>query len=185
VKIYTKTGDDGETGLFGGERVPKAGLRIGAIGDVDELNAAIGWARCACGGSGLDGMLERIQGWLFEAGAGLACRDAAGAKAIPHLGEEEIASLESSIDEQTAALPGLRTFILPGGSEFAARLHLARAVCRRAERALCALEREEALNAEIGVFLNRLSDWLFVAARTANVDAGVTDVAWLGRETKR
>jgi cob(I)alamin adenosyltransferase len=176
MKIYTKTGDSGTTGLIGGARIDKNSLRIASIGDVDELNAAIGWTRIGSSGT-LDEELELIQNSLFDLGAELA-------SPIEHprqyraLNQTQTTILETSIDRQTADLEPLMHFILPGGSEFAARLHLARGVCRRAERSILELNAHEPVSHEALAFMNRLSDWLFVAARTANRLADVQDVKW-------
>lgn len=175
MKIYTKTGDAGETGLVGGQRVPKDSLRIEAIGDVDELNAVIGLCRLHACGSSLDTLLEQVQNRLFDLGAELASPDR---EQHQSLSEEDALVLEQSIDEQTARLEPLRNFILPGGCSLGCHLHIARAVCRRAERTVLQLHRSEPLRANVRVYLNRLSDWLFVAGRTANQEAGVQDVKW-------
>ena len=174
MKIYTKTGDAGSTGLIGGQRVPKNSLRISAIGDVDELNAAIGWARCL-GVAELDEHLGAIQNTLFEVGAELA---SPGEDRFETVSDEAAKILESSIDAMTASLPELRNFILPGGSEEAARLHLARSICRRCERTLLELHQNDAVRETVRIYVNRLSDWLFVAARTANRLKNVQDVDW-------
>jgi len=174
VKIYTKTGDKGQTGLVGGGRVEKDSLRIQAIGEVDELNAAIGVARCY-GSGGL--ALAKIQNWLFDLGAELATPEGTRFQNAA-LADEHVKWLEQSIDKQTSELPALKNFILPAGTELAAALHYARCVCRRAERSALALQREEPVREVVLVFLNRLSDWLFVSARTANRLAGVQDVEW-------
>jgi cob(I)alamin adenosyltransferase len=177
LKIYTKTGDDGTTGLLGGGRVSKASARIEAIGETDELNAAIGVCRLYSAGSSLDPTLERTQNWLFDVGAELASPPE-GRIRVESLSEVASRKLEQSIDEQTLQLPPLRAFILPGGSPLAAQLHLARAVCRRAERAILRLHDLETVRQDVRTFMNRLSDWLFVSARTANAEAGVADVEW-------
>lgn len=175
MKIYTKTGDEGTTGLIGGARIAKASLRMTAIGDVDELNAAIGLARAAS--DAMDAVLGPTQSWLFDLGGELASPNE-HARMHRVSWASQIETLERSIDALTANLEPLRHFILPGGSEFAARLHFARCVCRRAERSILALHEHEPVNAEPRVFVNRLSDWLFTAARTANQTAGVQDVKW-------
>lgn len=175
MKIYTKTGDDGQTGLIGGVRVSKTNLRICAIGDVDELNAILGLARVDLEQSELAIVLEQVQEWLFEIGAELA---SPGDKRFATLGGEAALALESSIDKMVGELPELRNFILPGGSELGARIHLARSVCRRAERTVLFLHNESPVRDEVRVFLNRLADWLFVAARTANSLRNVQDVCW-------
>jgi ATP:cob(I)alamin adenosyltransferase len=178
VKIYTKTGDSGETGLWGGQRVPKDSLRVAAYGTIDECNAAIGLARSYGLPEDLDSDLERIQNQLFVLGSDLATP---GDKTrIERVGDEEIAFLEQTIDRMDAELPAMRQFILPGGSTAAAALHLARTVCRRAERECVTLQRSEEINPKVGIYLNRLSDLLFVAARLANQRAGVQDIPWDG-----
>ena len=180
MKIYTKTGDGGETGLWGGLRVAKDSLRVQAYGGVDECNAAIGVARAAIGAASelhdLAALLAQIQDQLFVVGADLATPGAA--PNIPRIGPDEIAFLEHTIDALEGELEPLRQFILPGGSLAGAQLHLARTVCRRAERALVALAREEQVGPHVGVYVNRLSDCLFVLARAANARAGVPDVPW-------
>jgi len=180
LKIYTKTGDDGETGLWGGLRVGKDSARVQAYGTVDECNAAIGVARAVLGALpelyDLDALLAYIQNQLFVVGADLATPGAAAS--IPRIGADEIAFLEQTIDALEGDLEPLKQFILPGGTLAAAQLHVARTICRRAERAVVALAREESIGQNIGVYLNRLSDCLFVLARTANIRSGVPDVPW-------
>jgi cob(I)alamin adenosyltransferase len=176
MKIYTKTGDAGETGLWGGLRVPKDSLRVHAYGTVDECNAAIGLARSAPLDAALDALLAEVQSQLFVVGADLATPGEA--RNIPRVGEAEVTFLERSIDELEAGLEPLKQFILPGGTPAAAHLHLARTVCRRAERWVVSLAREEPANPQVGIYLNRLSDFLFVAARAANARAGAADVPW-------
>jgi cob(I)alamin adenosyltransferase len=180
VKIYTKTGDDGTTGLFGGERVPKDHLRIEAYGTVDELNSMIGLVRTALASdSRLDRPLLDIQQMLFVLGADLATPNNQKVTfKIPRITSEDGVTLENLIDSFEQDLPELKRFILPGGSEASARLHLARTVARRAERILVSLSREEAIGPDDIIFVNRLSDLLFVLARTANAEAGVADVEW-------
>lgn len=181
MRIYTKTGDEGETGLFGGERVPKDHRRVAAYGDVDELNAALGLARSAEPAAFEDALLQAIQRHLFTIGAELATPDPARlAKALggPPLGEAEVTTLEQAIDRLDATLPPLKVFILPGGSPKGAALHLARTVCRRAERTMVRLARETPVSAAIRQYLNRLSDLLFVLARAANARAGAGDLPW-------
>jgi cob(I)alamin adenosyltransferase len=177
MKIYTKTGDEGETGLWGGLRVAKDTIRVHAYVTVDEFNATIGLARAHGLPESIDTLLASIQNQLFVVGADLATPgDAAN---IPRVHESDVTMLEQAIDMLEQQLPALTQFILPGGSIAAAQLHLARTVCRRAERYVVTLAREEACNAVIGVYLNRLSDFLFVAARAANHLTGVTDVPWV------
>ncbi|MEA2553138.1 MAG: cob(I)alamin adenosyltransferase [Fimbriimonadaceae bacterium] len=182
MKIYTKTGDKGHTGLVGGSRISKASDRIQAIGDVDELNATIGLARTAGHGSELDSNLEWLQSALFDVGAELACVPG-GRISVAPLADNVVERLEKSIDAQTESLPLLQSFILPGGSKLGAHLHLARCVCRRAERSVLCLHGHEPVRKEVLVFLNRLSDWLFVAARTANRNEKIEDVPWKAAET--
>jgi len=181
VRLYTKTGDGGETGLLGGQRVPKDHARVEAYGEVDELNAAIGLALAVDPADFERALLETVQRDLFTIGAELAAPDPVKvAKGLPEplLGRPETEALERAIDAHEATLPALRTFILPGGTTKAAALHLARAVCRRAERALVALARQAPVSPAILAYLNRLSDLLFVLARAANAHAGRPDIAW-------
>lgn len=180
MKIYTRTGDDGTTGLIGGARIPKNSLRISAIGAVDEVNAAIGWVRAAQPAE-LDSELELFQNWLFDLGAELASPTE---HRLQHraLTPAKVEKIERSIDRQTAELEPLKNFILPGGSETASRIHIARGACRQAERSILELNEHEPVSAEALAFINRLSDWLFVAARTANRLAGVQDVKWSSTE---
>lgn len=185
-RIYTRTGDEGETGLFGGGRVPKSHPRVTAYGTVDELNAALGWVVTRLGGAGAAGpMADRlavIQGDLFAMGAHLATPpDARSRDHLPPLPEGRPTELEAWIDEADSELEPLKSFILPGGSEPGAALHLARTACRRAERAVVALAAAEEVEAGVLVYLNRLSDLLFVMARVENRRAGVGDVEWEGR----
>lgn len=177
MKIYTKTGDRGETGLFGGPRVAKNHPRVEAYGDVDELNAVLGVVRSEGVGQTVDELLAAIQNGLFELGAELASPqpDRTGTRRIT---AAEIAVLEAAIDFHEVGLPPLKNFILPGGARPAALLHLARTVCRRAERRVVALADNEPISAEIIIYLNRLSDLLFVLARYVNRAAGQSDVEW-------
>jgi cob(I)alamin adenosyltransferase len=178
MKLYTKTGDDGTTGLFGGLRVPKASARVDAYGTVDETNAAIGVARAFAPELAIDEVLAHVQGDLFALGAELACAPGRQSKLnIRLLGEEDITRLERAIDDSDAACPPLKNFVLPGGSPTAAALHLARTVCRRAERAVLAVQ-EGPVRRELVIYLNRLSDLLFALARRANVSASIPDVPW-------
>jgi cob(I)alamin adenosyltransferase len=175
MKIYTKAGDDGSTGLIGGGRVSKSDPRLECIGAIDELNAVLGWAAVA--GAELVEKLRVVQNELFVIGSQLACPDHPP-EHLPSLEESSIGRLEMEIDAATARLEPLRNFILPGGSEGSARLHLARAVCRRAERVIVAFSHDRPVNPTVITYLNRLSDWLFVQARFANRAAGVGDVIW-------
>jgi cob(I)alamin adenosyltransferase len=183
MKIYTKTGDTGDTGLFGGPRVAKDDPRIEAIGDVDELNATIGLVRTQLGGDSTTADIERllsdVQHHLFDLGAELATPDPQ-AHGTALLQAEHATQLEQAVDRWEADLQPLKQFILPGGTPAAAALHIARAVCRRAERRVVTLGRTEKVRGELVIYLNRLSDLLFVLARAANHVAGVGDVAWEG-----
>jgi len=176
VKIYTKTGDAGETGLFGGGRVPKDDPRVQAYGEVDELNAWIGFAVAIHLPTFESNVLEAIQRDLFAIGAELATPNAARLRAA--LDPATVDALESVIDSYDPKLQPLKNFILPGGSPKAAALHVARTVCRRAERAVVALARKQQINPLIVRYLNRLSDLLFVLARAVNMQTGHGDVAW-------
>ena len=183
MRIYTKTGDGGDTGLFGGGRVPKHDRRVEAYGQVDELNAAIGFALAQEPRTFCRELLETIQKDLFTIGAELATPDAEKlAKALggPPLGPAQVAALEAAIDRYEAQLPPLKQFILPGGVPKGAALHLARTVCRRAERAVVQLHRAQETGGLSSVvpYLNRLSDLLFVLARVANHAAGASEVPW-------
>jgi cob(I)alamin adenosyltransferase len=179
VKIYTKTGDAGDTGLFGGPRVRKSDPRVEAYGDVDELNAAIGVARAAVEDPDLDAELSRIQAELFCVGAELATpHDARARSVIPQVDAAWTARLEAAIDAWEKELPPLTRFVLPGGTRTAAALHVARTVCRRAERRAVALAAEAEVDARVLAYLNRLSDLLFVAARVANRRARRDEPTW-------
>jgi len=179
VKIYTRTGDAGETGLFAGGRVPKDGIRVEAYGAVDELNAALGLARTAIRDAELDAALARIQHDLFALGADLATPLDAATNWVVRVDDTMTARLEAEIDRFEDELPPLTHFVLPGGTPAAAHLHLARTVCRRAERRVVHLAHAEPLNTAVLRYLNRLSDWLFVAARLANHRAGRADEPWI------
>lgn len=176
MSIYTKTGDAGETGLFGNKRVRKHDPRIEAYGTVDELNSALGIV-AAMAGAELRTQLEQIQSTLFDVGADLATEG--GDRSVPRVAEHT-RQLEGWIDAAETQLPGLRSFILPGGTALAAQLHLARTVCRRAERRVWELaDAVPSVPKAHPVYLNRLSDLLFVWARQANHSAGVADVPWV------
>ena len=176
MPIYTRTGDDGSTGLFGNRRVAKDDLRVEAYGTIDELNAAVGLVRAEPLPASLDARLQEIQNTLFEVGSELASEGAipAAARVTPAIG-----AFERWIDDAEADLPPLRAFVLPAGHREACLLHLARTVCRRAERTFWALARRDRSPPLIGVFLNRLSDLLFVWARHANWRHGRNDVPWV------
>jgi cob(I)alamin adenosyltransferase len=175
VKIYTRTGDSGETSLFGGARVRKDDARIEAYGTIDELNSVLGVARASWPSSSLDGQFHSIQSDLFDIGAHLA---SPGTSRFAGPAPTRVAALEHDIDAMESELSPLKTFILPGGTLAAAQLHVARTVCRRAERLVVSLNDDnDATKASI-TYLNRLSDFLFVAARFANHENGVADVPW-------
>jgi len=177
-RIYTKTGDSGQTGLGDGSRISKASLRIAAIGAVDETNAAIGIARLDSEGD-MDAMLTRIQNDLFDLGADLcAPEDGRKAEGRLRIADSQVERLEREIDAMNAGLSPLTSFILPGGTALAARLHLARTITRRAECAMVALAAEEKINQAALRYINRLSDHLFVMARAAN-NSGMGDVLWV------
>lgn len=178
MKIYTKTGDKGDTSLFGGQRVPKDALRIEAYGTVDELNSMLGIVRSDNEDKEIDGILDRVQNELFDLGADLATPRSLDSKQIKRIEPRHSEHLEAMIDTLEAHLKPLKTFILPGGSPVAARLHFARTVCRRAERTVVRLSRNEDIGEGITIYLNRLSDLLFVMARYANHIAGVSETKW-------
>lgn len=180
-KIYTRTGDAGETSLGNGARVAKHALRVQAYGTVDETNATLGLARLHAD-PGMDAALARISNDLFDLGADLCTPDMHLDDTLPYtplrMIAPQVARLESEIDAMNARLTPLRSFILPGGTALAAHLHLCRTVCRRAERLVVELATAEAVNPEAVKYLNRLSDWFFVAGRIAN-DDGAADVLWV------
>ena len=179
-KIYTRTGDEGETGLVNGSRVSKHAKRPAAFGEVDEVNSVLGLARLHTSGQ-IDDMLARIQNDLFDLGADLATPESNDDMPALRVSASQVERLETEIDEMNAELQPLTSFILPGGSELAAWLHLARTVARRAERRMTELAVEEAVNREAMRYINRLSDHLFVLARHVN-DKGASDVLWVPGE---
>ncbi|MBZ0288377.1 MAG: cob(I)yrinic acid a,c-diamide adenosyltransferase [Anaerolineae bacterium] len=181
MKIYTKTGDDGTTSLFSGGRVSKTHLRVEAYGTVDELNSVLGVVRAHEPHPQTDGWLAQIQRQLFNLGADLATPLDAKADWVVRMDGETVLWLEALIDEMTAQLPELKHFILPGGSLTAAQLHVARTVCRRAERLAVALQEQEAIGEHVLHYLNRLSDFLFTLARWENMQAGGVEDQWTGR----
>jgi cob(I)alamin adenosyltransferase len=204
VKIYTKTGDRGETGLLGPLRVSKSDPRIAAYGEVDELNAALGVVRAEIASASgarsprtrtteaatqaarppdptIDRVLERIQSDLFVVGAMLATQPGVRLAVTPIVGGH-VARLERAIDAAIVKLPPLASFILPGGTPVAAQLHLARTICRRAERAIA---RKEDVAPNVIIYVNRLSDLLFVLARLANATAGVRDMPWVAPKSRK
>ena len=179
-RIYTRTGDDGSTALGTGERRPKFDLRVAAYGSVDELNAALGLARLHTGSAAaLDAMLARIQNDLFDLGADLCAPVSEGSRERLRVADTQVTRLEREIDTLNAELSPLRSFVLPGGTPAAAHLHLARTICRRAERLIVELAARagEPVSPPLIQYINRLSDFLFVAARSMN-DNGARDVLW-------
>ncbi|MEQ1855123.1 MAG: cob(I)yrinic acid a,c-diamide adenosyltransferase [Longimicrobiales bacterium] len=181
MKIYTRTGDTGDTALFGGGRVVKSHLRVEAMGGVDELNASLGWAVTQLADGPARDRLESLQHELFAIGAELATPrgpDSRTRPTTPDFGDDRVAALESWIDEMDRELTPLRAFVLPGGTAGAAALHLARTVCRRAERAVVRLDEAEKVRGTVIAYLNRLSDLLFTLARVENRRAGRGDVEW-------
>jgi cob(I)alamin adenosyltransferase len=182
-KIYTKTGDSGETALGDGSRLPKYALRVAAMGAVDEANSAIGIARLETEGD-MDAMLSRIQNDLFDLGADLcAPEDGRKAEARLRISESQVERLEREIDAMNAKLAPLKSFVLPGGTALAAHLHLARTIARRAETVVAELAAKESINPAALQYANRLSDHLFVMARAANND-GMGDVLWVPGENR-
>lgn len=182
-KLYTRHGDKGETSLFGGERVPKDSLRVEAYGQIDQLSATIGLLVVSLPDDEVAGELRQVQNDLFDLGAELATPpDSRLQYKLPQLiGEPDWRRLERLLDAYDAQVPPLRTFVLPGGHETAARAHLARTTCRTAERAVVRLAHEEEVRADVLTYLNRLSDFLFVCARLLNHRTGVDEVTWKPR----
>ncbi len=179
MKIYTKTGDKGSTSLFGGKRTSKDSLRIEAYGTVDELNSSLGVARALNPRIELDEIIAHLQNDLFVVGADLATPLGTRPSHVQRIKSDHIAHLEQSIDRLDARLQPLSTFILPGGSQIASQLHLARTICRRAERLVVKLSRKEKIGPSCLVYLNRLSDLLFVMARFANYTDGGQETPWI------
>lgn len=181
MKIYTRTGDDGSTGLLGPGRVPKSAPRVEAYGAVDELNASLGTARTFDPQGWLAAELDAIQTRLFHLGAELATSSPAMLESLARLSDADVTALEQWIDRLETDLPGLTSFVLPGGSALAAHLHLSRTICRRAERRVVALAAGEPVEPRLVRYLNRLADLLFVMARWANHRAGIPETLWRGR----
>jgi len=181
MKIYTRTGDDGTTGVLGPGRVSKSSPRIEAYGTLDELNALLGVARTREGAAAFEALLIGIQSTLFTIGAELATVAQQLRETLDRVGDDDVRTLESAIDSLDAGLPALTTFVLPAGSPLAAELHLARTVCRRAERRVVTLAAHEEVNGAVLRYLNRLADLLFVMARAANQHAGVAETPWRAR----
>ena len=184
MKIYTRTGDDGTTGLLGAARVPKHDARVEAYGTVDELNAALGIAATLDSQRWFAGETSAIQPALFRVGAELATTDVRLLGQLSLVDDEDVATLERSIDRLDAELPPLTRFVLPGGSPLAAQLHFARTVCRRAERRVTALAEDGPAGTRLVMYLNRLADLLFVMARAANHRSGVVETTWSGSDDR-
>jgi cob(I)alamin adenosyltransferase len=180
TKIYTKTGDKGDTGLLGGGRIPKYSLRIDAYGTVDELNSFVGLAITEVKNMDVEALLEKIQNELFTIGSNLAAPGIVNdsSRIIPQVTEGFIKDAEIAIDKYEEKLVPLKNFILPGGSKGAALLHVCRTICRRAERKVVELKSKEIVNDNIVIFLNRLSDLFFVLARHENMISNVPDIKW-------
>ncbi len=179
MKIYTKTGDAGETGLYGGERVKKFSDRVEAYGTVDECNSAIGLARAHLQDDELNSVLAQVQNALFDVGADLATpMGSKFEKNLVRIDAQDVEGLEALIDQYQAECPEFTNFIHPGGTPSAAALHLARTIARRAEREVLRLEETEASNHEVVRYLNRLSDFLFILSRVANARAGLSEAGW-------
>ncbi len=183
MKIYTKTGDAGETSLFAGGRVRKSHLRVECYGTVDELNSTLGLVRALGVPPRAEAWLERVQNELFVLGADLATPMDANPSWLVRMEAAPISVLENDIDSMTAELAPMRAFILPGGTQAAAMLHVARTVCRRAERLCVALAEQEPINPQDVIYLNRLSDFLFTLARWVNLQAGESETKWETRRT--
>jgi cob(I)alamin adenosyltransferase len=181
MKIYTRTGDKGLTSLIGGTRVPKYHLRIESYGTVDELNSYIGLIMCQQIATHEQTILKEIQDRLFTIGASLAADPESSRMKIPDLHPEDVLLLETEMDAMNAVLPELRHFILPGGNTTVSYCHIARCICRRAERITVHLASESAVDENMIVYLNRLSDYLFVLARKLNFDANTEENIWLPR----
>ena len=182
MKIYTKTGDKGTTALLGGARVPKSALRIEAYGTIDELNAYLGLLRDQAVNEERVDLLYDIQNKLFSIGSLLAAQPGKKLDYLPEIKESDAVSLESAIDEMNTVLPEMKNFILPGGHQAVSFCHVARCVCRRAERKVVALADQEEVTSGIIVYLNRLSDYLFVLSRAMTQELGAEEIIWKGRK---
>lgn len=181
-KIYTRTGDDGLTGLVGGDRIKKNALRVCAYGDVDELNAHIGLCTTLAASAPTTSIHDKlliIQNELFDIGSELACPAGSSSPSIPVTSAQQVTRLEQWIDELNSSLPVLQSFVLPGGTQLNAHLHIARTVCRRAERTVLSLHEVEEVNADTRHYINRLSDLLFVMSRSAAAIVGAKEFLWV------
>ena len=181
MKIYTKTGDKGQTSLIGGTRVPKFHVRIETYGTVDELNSYIGLIMCQAIEAHHQQVLKEIQDRLFTIGSALASDPERSKMKIPDLSEDDITLLEREMDQMNEVLPALKHFILPGGNTIVSYCHIARCVCRRAERLAVQLATDSFVDNNITIYLNRLSDYLFVLARKLNADAATAENIWIPR----
>ncbi|MBK7981557.1 MAG: cob(I)yrinic acid a,c-diamide adenosyltransferase [Ignavibacteriae bacterium] len=181
MKIYTKTGDDGSTSLFGGTRVQKNNIRINAYGTIDELNSVIGIAVSGDINDEIKFELENIQNVLFQIGSELASPENVKSNIIKRTSEEDVKNLETLIDKFDEKLPPLKNFILPGGNNSAAQLHFARTVCRRAERIIVELKEFELVSKNVLIYVNRLSDLFFVLARYHNLSRSTAEIIWKPR----
>lgn len=182
MKIYTKTGDKGTTALLGGARISKADLRIEAYGTVDELNAYIGLIRGQPVNKKREALIHHIQNQLFSIGSLLAAQPGKNLSYLPDLKESDVIMLEEAMDEMNGVLPEMKNFILPGGNQAVSFCHIARCVCRRAERRVVALADQEEVAAIIVIFLNRLSDYLFVLSRMMAKELEAEEIIWKGRK---
>jgi cob(I)alamin adenosyltransferase len=182
ARIYTRTGDKGETGLIGGARVSKDSLRVEAYGNVDELNSVLGIARAFLNDKELGDLLVEIQNDLFIVGADLASTGNASQRNVPRISSEKVVAMERTIDKFEAELSALKAFILPGGGVAGSLLHNARTVARRAERRIVTLGKEEAINEQLVPYMNRLSDLLFVMARVANRREHKPETEWHSKQ---
>ena len=178
MKIYTKAGDQGDTGLLGGDRISKASRRIEAIGEVDELNASLGIVATTCNSEEFTQKIQWIQNRLFDFGSELACPPS-GKFQLEVIHPCHVERLESEIDTFETELAPLKNFILPGGCVSSSHMHLSRAICRRSERSLLRLAEEESVRPVMFEFLNRLSDWMFCASRVLNSRSGIADIIWV------
>jgi len=181
-RIYTRTGDDGSTGLIGGSRIKKNAARVNAYGDIDELNSHLGLCATLCEEKKLESLRSKIaliQNELFDMGSELACPSGSSSPSIPVTLESQVTRLENWIDELNEKLPPLQSFVLPGGSALNAQLHIARCVCRRAERAIISLHEVEPVSEAVRHYVNRLSDLLFVMSRSVAAMTGTQEVLWV------
>jgi cob(I)alamin adenosyltransferase len=180
-KIYTKTGDAGQTSLIGGVRVPKFHIRIESYGTIDELNSYIGLIKDSLNKDDVNTILAEIQDRLFTIGSLLAIEPTKSKMKVPDIFEKDIELLENEMDKMDKNLPELKSFILPGGNIVASHCHVARCICRRAERLVVHLATESEVNPIVTIYLNRLSDYLFMLSRKIVIDSGASEIAWRPR----